>query len=302
MSLRHDAFLYGSDEAFVSEMHAHLQTGLRAGAHAVAVTTAHNLGLLRESLGADAGNVRCIDREEWYRHPAHVLAGFTRVVRDAEAAGASSVYAIGEVRFGSTPREWDRWTAYEATIDRALAECKLNVICPYDERVLPAAVLAGACTTHEHVITDARRPSASYADPAAVVRAHTPAPEALPQLRALAPPASTHDLRRLLATEMAADGVPATAIGDMLLAATEVFTNARQHGGGTTSLAVGRVGSHFVCEIADAGAGLDDPLAGYLPPRLPQRSHAGLWVARQSTSAIELLRTDGGGLTVRLWS
>ena len=135
-----------------------------------------------------------------------------------------------------------------------------------------------------------------------MVRAHTPAPEALPQLRALAPPASTHDLRRLLAAEMAADGVRAAAIRDMLLAATEVFTNARQHGGGATSLAVGRVGSHFVCEIADAGPGLDDPLAGFLPPRPPQRSHAGLWVARQSTSALELLRTDGGGLTARLWS
>jgi anti-sigma regulatory factor (Ser/Thr protein kinase) len=302
MSLRHDAFLYDSDETFVAEMHAHLQAGLRAGAHAVAVTTPHNLGLLRESLGADASNVVCIDREEWYRHPARVLAGFARVVRDAEAAGASSVYAIGEVRFGTTPREWDRWTAYEATIDRAFADSKLNVICPYDERVLPSAVLAGAGTTHEHVITDARRPSAAYADPATVVRAHTPAPEALPQLRALAPPASTHDLRRLLAAEMAAAGVTGTAVGDMLLAATEVFTNARRHAGGATSLGVGRVGSHFVCEIADAGPGLDDPLAGFLPPRPSQRSHAGLWVARQSTSAVELLRTDGGGLTARLWS
>ena len=29
---------------------------------------------------------------------------------------------------------------------------------------------------------------------------------------------------------------------------------------------------------------------------------AGLWVARQVTSALELLRPDAGGLTVRLWS
>ena len=302
MSLRHDAFLYDSDETFVAQMGTHLQTGLREGAHAIAVTTQHNLGLLRESLGADAGNVMCIDRAEWYQHPARVLAGFDRVARDAEAAGASSLYAVGEVSFGSTPREWDRWTAYEATIDRALASCRLNVICPYDERVLPAAVLAGACRTHEHVITDARRPSPAYADAAAVVRAHTPAPEPLPHLRALAPPASPHDLRALLAAEMAADGVPRAAMRDMLLAASEVFTNARQHGGGATSLAVGRVGSHFVCEIADVGAGLDDPLAGFVPPRPPQLRGAGLWVARHATSAVELLRSDGGGLTVRLWT
>ena len=302
MSLRHDAFIYDSDETFVAQMGAHLQAGLRAGAHAVAVTTQHNLGLLRESLDADAGNILCIDREAWYQHPARVLAGFHRVTRDAEAAGASSVYAIGEVRFGSTPREWDRWTAYEATIDRALADCRLHVICPYDERVLPAAVLAGACTTHEHVITDARRPSASYADAAAVVRAHTPVPDPLPQLCRLAPPGSPYDFRALLAAEMAADGVPRAAMRDMLLAATEVFTNARQHGGGATAVSVGRVGTHFVCEIADAGPGLDDPLAGFLPPRPLQHSGAGLWVARQATSAVELLRSDGGGLTVRLWT
>jgi len=302
MSLRHDAFLYDSDETFVAQMSAHLVEGLRVGAHAVAVTTQHNLGLLRESLGADAGNVACIDREEWYEHPARVLAGFDRVVRDAGAAGAPSVFAIGEVRFGATPREWDRWTAYEATIDRALAHCKLEVICPYDERVLPTAVLAGACMTHEHVITDARRPSADYADAATVVRAHTPAPEPLPQLRALPPPDATRGLRGLLAAAMAAEGVPAATARDMLLAAGEVFTNARQHGGGATALSVGRVGTHFVCEITDAGTGLDDPLAGYVPPQPAGRSSAGLWVARQATSALELLRPEGGGLTVRLWS
>ena len=302
MSLRHDAFLYDSDDAFVAQMGAHLDAGLRAGAHAVAVTTTHNIGLLRESLGAGADTVAYIDRDEFYEHPARVLAGFDRVLRHAEAAGAPSVYAIGEVRFGTTPREWDRWTAYEATVDRALAGRDLAVICPYDERALPAAVLEGACTTHAHVITDARRPSAAYADAAAVVRARTPAPEPLPQLRPLAPPDSTRGLRELLAAEMAAERVPAAPARDMLLAAGEVFTNARQHGGGVTSLAVGRVGSHFVCEIADAGAGLDDPLAGYRPPRPAQRSGAGLWVARQTTSAIELLSPDSGGLTVRLWT
>jgi anti-sigma regulatory factor (Ser/Thr protein kinase) len=302
MSLRHDAFLYDCDATFVAQMGAHLDVGLRAGAHAVAITTRHNLGLLRESLGANSDNVVYVDRDEWYQHPARVLAGFDRVLRDAEAAGAPSVYAIGEVGFGTTPREWDRWTAYEATIDRAFAGRKLEVLCPYDERVLPAAVLDGACATHEHVITDARRPSAAHVDAVTAVRAHTPAPEPLPQLRALVAPDATHGLRGLLAAEMAADGVPHAAARGMLLAASEVFTNARQHGGGTTSLRVGRVGTHFVCEIADAGAGLDDPLAGYLPPRRGQPSGAGLWVARLATSAIEFLRPDSGGLTVRLWS
>jgi anti-sigma regulatory factor (Ser/Thr protein kinase) len=302
MSLRHDAFIYDSDDTFVTEMGAHLQAGLAAGAHVVAITTRHNLGLLRESLEADSDNVSYVDRDKWYGQPARVLAGFDRVLRDAEAAGAPCVYAIGEVRFGTTPREWDRWTAYEATINRALAGRRLEVICPYDERVLPAAVLDGACATHQHVITDTRRPSPSHADAAAIVRAHTPAPEPLPQLRTLQPPPGAHELRELLAAEMAAHDVPAAEAHDMLLAAGEVFANAGRHGGGATSLRVGRVGIHFVCEIADAGSGLDDPLVGYVPPRAAQACGVGLWVARQTTSALELLHPDGGGLTVRLWT
>ena len=301
MSLRHDAFMYDSDAGFVAEMGAHLDAGLRAGAHAVAVTTKHNLGLLRESLGAGDGSVVYIDRDDWYRHPARALAGFDRVLRAADAAGAPSVYAIGEVRYGGTPREWARWTTYEATVDRAFAGRKLEVICPYDVRVLPAAVLDGACQTHEHIITDARRPSTGYGDAAAVIRAHTPEPEPLPQLRTLPPPEDTRGLRRLLTAEMAAEDVRGAVASDMLLAASEIFTNARRHGGGATSLSAGRVGTHFVCEITDAGPGLDDPLAGYLPPGPAQHTGVGLWVARQATSAIELLRPDAGGLTVRLW-
>jgi hypothetical protein len=63
---------------------------------------------------------------------------------------------------------------------------------------------------------------------------------------------------------------------------------------------IGRVGERFVCEIADAGEGFHDPFAGYLPPVLQARDGAGLWVARQLTSQLEL-HSEPDGLTVRLW-
>jgi anti-sigma regulatory factor (Ser/Thr protein kinase) len=61
---------------------------------------------------------------------------------------------------------------------------------------------------------------------------------------------------------------------------------------------LGQADGRFVCEIADHGPGLDDPLAGYLPPR-PGRG-AGLWVARQLTRRLEMLSSERG-LTTRLW-
>ena len=71
----------------------------------------------------------------------------------------------------------------------------------------------------------------------------------------------------------------------MLLAATEIATNAIQHRGGVAEVRVGRFKGRFVCEIVDRGSGFDDPGAGYLAPRKGVGS--GLWVARQLTWRIE---------------
>jgi anti-sigma regulatory factor (Ser/Thr protein kinase) len=66
------------------------------------------------------------------------------------------------------------------------------------------------------------------------------------------------------------------------------------------SVSVGPVGERFVCEVSDDGAGLDDPLAGFVPPRPGHSSGAGLWVARQLTQQLELV-PSARGTTVRLW-
>jgi anti-sigma regulatory factor (Ser/Thr protein kinase) len=86
----------------------------------------------------------------------------------------------------------------------------------------------------------------------------------------------------------------------MLVAAGEVLSNAQRHGGETLSVQVGRVGDRFVCEVSDDGPGIDDPLAGFLPPRLGHSDGAGLWVARQLTRQLELVPTPNG-ISVRLW-
>lgn len=84
----------------------------------------------------------------------------------------------------------------------------------------------------------------------------------------------------------------------MLLAATEIATNADEHGGGVEDVRVGTAQGRFVCEIADRGDGFDDPAAGYLAPR--EGVGAGLWVARQLTWRIEFYRSPRG-FTTRIW-
>jgi anti-sigma regulatory factor (Ser/Thr protein kinase) len=87
-----------------------------------------------------------------------------------------------------------------------------------------------------------------------------------------------------------------------VLAAGELYANAVTHGDGAPRLRAGRVEGRFVCELADRGDGFDDPLAGYLPPCPGAAKGAGLWVARQLASRMELFPTPGGGVTARLWA
>jgi anti-sigma regulatory factor (Ser/Thr protein kinase) len=299
-TLRHDAFVYESDDVFAARMVPFLTDGLEAGDASVAVTTRANLDLLRNALGDAGEHVSFLDRDEWYSRPAKAIAGYDQTLRLHLGAGAPRVRVVGEVQFGTTPDEWDEWTVYEALVNRAFADCPAWIVCPYDARTLPDAVVLGAAHTHRQVLTDDWHESSHYEDPADVARALTPAPAALPQLRSVPLDINAHSFREVLRREMAADAVPEAQARDMLLAATEVTTNITRHGAEPREMRVGRVGERFVCELSDCGPGLDDPYAGYLPPDTATVGGAGLWVARQVTWRLDLLSSPDG-LTVRLW-
>jgi MEDS: MEthanogen/methylotroph, DcmR Sensory domain len=299
-SLRHDAFVYESDDVFAARMVPFLSDGLEAGDATVAVTTRANISLLRDAFGDAGERVSFLDRDEWYSRPAKVIAGYDQTLRFHLAAGAPRVRVVGEVQFGSTPDEWDEWTVYEALLNRAFADRPAWIVCPYDARTLPDAVLLGAGHTHAQVLTDDWHESPHYDDPAQVVRALAPALGPLPELRPVPLDSSTRSFRERLRSEMAADAVPAAKARDMLLAGTEIVSNITRHGGGPRGMRAGRVGEHFVCELSDCEPGLVDPYAGYLPPDATKVGGAGLWVARQVTWRLDLLSSPNG-LTVRLW-
>lgn len=140
--------------------------------------------------------------------------------------------------------------------------------------------------------------SEGYGNPDDVLRRLIPIPQPISELRSIGPCRGEEHFRERLARELVADGVPDARVLDMLLAGTEVFANAMQHGGGVEDVRVGRVDGRFVCEIADRGEGFDDPAAGYVAPR--EGAACGLWVARQLTWRIEFLRAQAG-FTARIW-
>lgn len=299
--LRHEAFVYGSDDDFVGRMASFLEDGLAEGATALAVTTRANWARLREALGRSAEQVSFTDRDSCFVRPATMIASYANTMQRALQSGAQAIRVIGEIQFGPTPQEWDQWTAYEAILNRAFAGYPARIVCPYDTRSLPDKVVEDAWRTHPRVVTDAPAASDHFCEPEEIVRALTREQQPLPELRPLPPGPDPEAFRDRLAAELAAANVsPARAL-NLLIAANEVVTNAWEYAHGPEAVRVGPVNGSFVCEISDRGPGLDDPLAGYLPPRPEQEHGVGLWVARQLVSRVELL-SGAHGLTARLWA
>ena len=298
--LRHEAFVYESDDQFSAQMSEFLAGGLDEGAAVVAVTSRPTWSRLRDALGDGASSVNFMDRDEFYVRPAQALARYDATLRHHLGKGAPTVRVVAEVQFGPTEMEWDEWTAYEALANRAFADRPAWIVCPYDVRVLPRSVVDNAWRTHPNVITSGRQPSSLYKGVEAVIRALAPRYEPLPELEPLPPAPNGRTFRDLLAARLAAARVPGGRTLDMLVAADEVYANAARHGGGVALVRTGRVDGRFVCEINDLGAGLDDPYAGYVPPASEHAPGAGLWVARQLTWRLDLF-TSPQGLTVRLW-
>jgi anti-sigma regulatory factor (Ser/Thr protein kinase) len=267
---------------------------------AVAVTTRANCALLREALGAASEHVSFVDRDEWYVRPANVIAGYDKTLRERLLGGASEVRVVGEVGFGTTPREWAEWTVYESLLNHAFADRPAWIVCPYDARVLPETVVTGASRTHPHGFAEVPHQHGHYDDPEHLVRALTPDPVPLADLRPVPLGDGARDFREKLLLELVAAGVAAARADEFILAANEVFANALRHGDGPPELRVGLVHERFVCEISDRGHGVDDPLAGYLPPKPGDRGGTGLWIARQLTSRLELIPSPDG-FTARLW-
>lgn len=298
--MRHDLLVYDSDDGFARFVGLFVEEGVEAGHPTVVVTGPRQRAVLTDTLtAADAEAVRFIDRDGFYTRPEKALADYDAILRGLFSQGADAVRLYGELPDHKVAEDWASWLRYEASLNRLFAGQPIWVTCGYDARRLPQEVLDGAWRAHREVHLHGWRENPHYEDPVHVARSLAPAYAELPSLRSLPVVEGEAALRHLLARELESAGVDADVASEMLAAAVAVLVNAQQHGGGLRSLRTGRVEGRFVCEIADAGPGLDDPFAGYLPPRR-RGDPAGLWRARQLTAGLDLL-SPGTGLTVRLW-
>ena len=296
-ALRHHGFVYESDDEYVARSVAFLREGLQAGEACIVANTRDGLRMMREALGPDAARVAFVDSSATYTRPARAVATYYGTFVH-HLRRAPTVRAVADLQLGPAPGEWQEWAGYEALTNLAYSHLPVWVVCTYDANSLPDAILDTVDRTHSHMLQDDWEASEAFEDPRELLRRLTPEPDPLPDLRSWAASDDLERFREQLARELAAATVPPAKGLDMLVAGTEIATNAVRHGGGIEAVRTGRAHGRFVCEVIDRGAGFDDPAAGYLAPR--EGIGRGLWVARRLTWRLEAFRSPRG-FTVRSW-
>jgi anti-sigma regulatory factor (Ser/Thr protein kinase) len=297
VALRHNGFLYESDDEYVARSVEFLKDGLEAGEACAVGNTRDGIAMMRDALGPDAERVAFFDVGSTYTRPARAVARYYGLFLD-HLRRAPSVRAVASGQFGPTPEEWEEWTAYEAITNLAYSHLPVWVVCAYDANRLPDPLLEAVSQTHPEMLGDGWQASDHYEDPRELVRNLTPEPEPLPELRSIRAGDDLELFREQLAVELMAAQVSEAKALEMLIAGTEVAANALRYGGGIEEVRVGCAEGRFVCEVIDRGSGFDDPMTGYLAPR--DGTGSGLWVARQLAWRVESFHSPQG-FTVRIW-
>jgi anti-sigma regulatory factor (Ser/Thr protein kinase) len=106
------------------------------------------------------------------------------------------------------------------------------------------------------------------------------------------------DVRALVRAAGAAAGVAPDELDNLLIAVSEIATNAIRHGSAMGSVTVEHLAAGLTVEISDDGGGLPDGLVVDRPPA-DAVGGRGLWLAHQMCPRIEVTSSPSG-VTVRL--
>jgi anti-sigma regulatory factor (Ser/Thr protein kinase) len=99
-------------------------------------------------------------------------------------------------------------------------------------------------------------------------------------------------IRKLVRTAALDAGLPHEKGDALVTAVNEITTNAVVHGRPPAVLRVWTGAEEVICEVRDAGPGIDDVLAGQFLPSSESIGGRGLWLARVLCDAVEI-RRDG---------
>jgi anti-sigma regulatory factor (Ser/Thr protein kinase) len=287
-----------------------LDRTLRAGDAVTLAVDAPTAAAVRGGLAAEVlAGLEFLDPTRPVRSDAFQLAArrATGVAAAARAGRQSLLVTQHQPQLGLTDAFWLR---LEAALGEALHGLPVTLLCAYrlgaglraaGETDGPTAFLAAhpELAGVDHLEDPVA--NAAYRPPLDVVRG-------LPTTTVAAAPRGARrwtfdadDLARLrheLGAALATSGLGPEEGEDLVYAASEVATNAVEHGGGSGVLWTWVADGEVVCLVDDAGV-LGEPFPGVVPPPLDQDRGRGLWLARALCDDVDV-SVDGDGTRVRL--
>jgi anti-sigma regulatory factor (Ser/Thr protein kinase) len=299
----HQALIYDSDREFMDVVLPFLEAGLSSKQPTLVTVQDRHCQKLRSAFGDRAEGLTLCPAEEWYETSARTRDKFARwVAEHAWIGGRARLIAEPPWAVGHEAQVRD-WARHESVINLAFAGQPLTLICPYDASALPEEILRHARGTHPEIVDrDGVSASPSYEDPNDFCQRMDSAVEAQRGTPALEVSFGLGDLpkvRRTVRSFAQEAGLADRRANEVVLAVNEIATNAVVHGRPPATLRAWHAGEEIVVEVADAGAGIRDALAGQLTPPPTALGGRGLWLTRLLCDAVEVRSPKGSAVTVR---
>ncbi|TDD65994.1 sensor histidine kinase [Actinomadura rubrisoli] len=299
---------YGGVDEFLEGALPFLRDGVDAGDRVLAVAGAGRELLLREELGPMAAGVEFAEADTWYGHPARTLADCLALA-DNTAWQGRRLRVLGEPAWAARPPlEVAEWQRMDAVANVAFRGTGASIMCPFPAS-LPAGVVASARRTHPETVRGARAlANPGFMDPWAYNARCDGEPLSRPPDDADVLKIERPDLywlRAYVGDYARGTPLPEEDLQRLLVAVTEIVTNALRHGEPPIVLRMWTESSgdrSLVCEVCDEGRWEPDSDYGLVPPRPTGTSTGGrfgLWAVRLLCSLVQI-RTGEDGTTVRL--
>lgn len=299
----HEAAFYDTDDGLLSVAVPFLEQGVQAGEPTLVALGEETGKLVRMAIG-DLAGIQFLEDRGRHTRPASVIHSSREILAGHVAGGAQRIRYLGETPHTGHGARWGWWARYEATINHAFTDFPLWKLCPYDVRIAPADVLDDVARTHPHIATTdgAHQVNPRFQDPAEFIAQHRPGDadplETTPPVSELTDP--TPNAARRAARTAGVGVLSSTAeIDDLVMAVSEVVTNAVMHGRPPVLLRVWTAPDRIVATVSDRGSGPIDPFVGLLPTTNTRTAGMGLWLAHQLCSHVALDKA-ANGFTVRL--
>jgi anti-sigma regulatory factor (Ser/Thr protein kinase) len=301
-AFHHEALFYAGDAEFAERCRDFVVQGLERDEPMLVMVGSRKLELLREALGARAGDVHFADMEVVGRNPARIIPEWARFVAGEATPGGGGMRGIGEPIWADRkPDEMDECQLHESLINLAFADANsFRLVCPYDTAALPVDVIAEARRSHP-IVSERGDPEAcgDYCGIDKVAaRFSDPLPE--PPDDALEMRVTVFRLREarpLVRTRALAAGLGDRA-DDLIIAVNEILSNSLHHAHEAGTLRIWDEPDGLVCEVTDPGHILE-PLIGREEPNAGQLGGHGLWLVNLVCDLVQV-RSSPDGTTVRM--